>query len=296
MSMRLATALLLATTAAAPVAAQSLPGNSNLSGFIELEHLSGDGFSDNVIAADVTLKIRPDAMSGFGFDLGVQGAQTDDEGMSAIYATAVLSLGGGELSFGIPRSAMREIFGSKPFAGAQYLDLQISMISQVDYLTPLYVMSDVNMYGLRYDNTFGAARISTGLYKVEDATVTQVAMEYDMQPAKLQFGVEHLSGSGDSITTLALGASASFGAMDVSGLLRHLDVPGGSANSLRLDGAYNIGDAFKVGASYLTASDGFDDILGLSAEYTFTKSAYVQAGVLNAAGDNVYDLSLGVKF
>ena len=54
--------------------------------------------------------------------------------------------------------------------------------------------------------------------------------------------------------------------------------------------------AFTLGASYLTASDLGTDLLGLSGEYTITKSAYVQGGVLNAGGNNVYDLSLGVKF
>ena len=237
-------------------------------------------------------------MSGFGFDLGVQGLQTSDGGNSAIYAAAVVALGGGELSFGIPRSAMREIFGKKPMAGAQSLDLgtELGLLAQADVLTVEYLNSNVDIYGLRYDNTFGAARISTGIYKAEDSTVTQLAMEYEMQAAKLQFGVERISGGGSSLTNLAMGATASFGAVDVSGLVRHLDTTGDNLNSLRLDAAYNVGDAFTLGASYLTASELGSDLLGLSGEYTITKSAYVQGGVLHSSGDNVYDLSLGVKF
>ena len=295
MTLRTATALLL-TCAATPLLAQTTSINSDLSGWIELEHSFGDGDSENLIAADVTLKVRPASMNGIGFDLGVLGAQGDDFGLSSIYATVVVTLGGGELSFGVPRSALREIFGSRSFAGSQLVDVTLGVLSQSDYLTPVYLLSDAEVYGLRYDNTYGSTRVSAGLYKVEDATTGQVAMEYALSNTKLQFGLESLSGGGITVTNLVLGAVATMGKLEMSGMIRHLSAEGGSADTLRLGARYAISDAFVVSADYFTASEETPDVLGLSVEYGITKSAYVQGGVVNADGSNLYDLSLGVKF
>jgi hypothetical protein len=292
MTYKCATALaLLLAPCAQPLLAQSLPGNHELSGWIELEQFFAGSFSDTLIAADVTLKLRPDSLNGVGFDFGVQGVQAEGFGASAIYATVVMPLAGGELSFGLPRSAIREIFGSRAIAGAQGPDLELGLLTQPDYMTSFNILVDSEIYGLRYDNTYDATRVSAGLFQVDDATGAQVALEYSLSNTKLRLGLETLSAAGSNSTNLA-----TLGKVELAGIVRRLDGPGGSLESLRLDADYAISDAFKLSASYFTASQGFGDMLGLSGEYTFTKTAYVQAGMLNFAGSDLYDISLGVKF
>ena len=296
MNLSAAISVLLASACATPILAQSLPGNPVLSGWIELEQVFGGFGDERFLAADVTLKLRPAAMNGFGFDLGVKGVQTQDISFSALYATVVMPLAGGELSFGMPRSALREIFGSRPMAGGQAADLELGILSQADYLTTVDLMIGLDTYGLRYDNTYGALRVSAGLYKVDDADAAQVAVEYALSDTKLRFGVETLSNDFETVTNLVLGGSQTLGKLELTGVLRHLDSGMFAADTFRLDADYRVTDAVTVSASYLTASEAMDDFYGLSADYTFTKTAYVQAGVLMVGSDNLYDVSLGVKF
>lgn len=313
MSLRLAAALIL--TSALPLSAQSLPKEADLSGWIEVERFidaSGKG-GENLLIGDLTFKLRPAALNGFGLDLGYEGARIENLGMSGIYAALVMPLGGGELSFGIPRAAIQQVFDLPAIGGHNFTQLISGLLTEPDYLTtthispPIFLLAaNTNLSGLRYDNTYGNTRISAGLYRLVTSieafsstdTIGQIAVEHGIGDTRLKFGLETISSQGETLINALVGATTTVGKLDLAATAQHRQQPAndGFIDTLRLDGVYHVNDALAVTANYhLTLREQFD-ILGLSARYIVADTSYVEAGLMNVFGTNAYQVSFGIKF
>lgn len=313
MSLRLAAALIL--TSVLPLSAQSLPKEANLSGWIEVERLfdnSGEG-GTNFLIADLTFKLRPAAFNGFGVDLGYEGTRFDGLNLSAAYAAAVIPLGGGELSFGIPRAAIQQIFDLPAIGGHNFTQLVSGLLTEPDYLTamsvsaPMYMLvTRTSVTGLRYDRNIGATRISAGLYQLKfmlddfstTDTVGQIAVEHGFGDTSLKFGLETVTSTDGTLVNILAGATTTVGQFDLGATARRLQQPanGGYLDSLRLDGVYHVNDALDVTANYHRTMQQQFTMLALSARYTVADTGYVEAGLISVDGSSAYQVSFGMTF
>lgn len=289
--------LVLAVVTPALAVAQSFPAPTT-SGEVELEYLSGDGSDATVIFGDVDLSFGPaSGGTGFGVDLGIYAIDTDTlSGEVALFAALSYTTSYGKFSFGIPRSAASAFSRMPDIGGIKLLSITQDQITR-GIVAPIYLLADDTPVGLRYDGDYGVLKTAVSLHYLSDseAKVADFALRYDTGRFFANGALEYVDAPGTSTQSsvhLEIGASAEFY----------------EAGLGYTKGSNFIPDAVMAWASYrpaqplaLTASvidsDASGAIYGLSGDYTFENSVYLQAGMADSSDfDPVWDLSLGYKF
>lgn len=296
-----AAGLALTTLAAG---AQSLPDGFELKGVIEYEYLDSDGSDEDVLYGDIDFAIRPGSFATgvpIGFGLGIEAIHVDSSTETAIYPVLTFDTGMGVISAGIPRPVNPDYLRTPVFAGNRLLDLEARILSG-SFVELAYLIGDETPYGLRYDGEFGAFSIGASYHDFHDADAEalDLALRYEQGDFAVMAAVERLDGAGDSSTSYSIGAEGRIGRLKGGLVYSSVEVMG-DADVLHGYLTYTPLDRLDLTLSALHADSGGGDstIYGLSADYTFYRGAYVQAGYVDSdesGFDGILDLSLGWRF
>lgn len=288
------------TTLAAPTFALDFGSGFYTTGEFELEYLDSTGSSGSETLGYGSFDIGYEQSGGgFGGFVGVEAINFSSQSETAFYGALTYSGSFGKFQIGAPRNALDDYINTPQIGGERLFDFELAVASgSIIPQFTLFSTTDTPV-GLRYDGTFGAAKVGVSLHRIESADILDVGVNYQLGNTLLRGGFEHARSNGSDGTNYYLGAEASFGKVDAGIMLAKFELSG-NGNAAKLYATYSPIEALDLTATYLTASSSGSDntFYGLNADYTFGQGVYVQGGILdgNSFGDALYNVSLGVKF
>jgi len=307
-------ALIVAANGAVAQSAFSSPdGGFYIDGYAELSYVNFNSDSDTLARAELNMGILPNAgASSFpiGFSLGIDAFSINDTTETALYPALVFALGSNSLvSVGVPRSVVD--YGYIPntvLAESALLDLEFSQVAG-SALAALYLFDDVDVYGLRYDGTFGNTKVGASYHRIDtggsNADVYSLAFSHEIPSvssfASLLFfgGVEHIDAGSITPTSYYLGLEGRNDRMGAGIKLVDSEVFT-DFRSVEIYGDYAFTDSFsaKASVSSFDASGSDLTLYGVGLEYSFLNNGYVDATVTdgNAGFDTSYEISVGWRF
>ncbi len=282
-----------------PLQALDFGDGFSATGEFELEYfdVSGGGTGETLGYATADIGYQQPA-GGFGGFIGFDAFTIDGDREIAIYGALSYSGGVGKLQFGVPRPALDDYLDTPTIGGLRFFDIALGNFSG-SAITRAYLLADSDTpVGLRYDGTFGDARIGASYHRIEDTDVFDIAANYQIGNVLLRAGIEHISGPGTDSTSFSLGAEATIGPVNAGVLLTDAgDITGQQV--AQIYAVYSPIENLNLTGAVWAVDDGTDTetLYGLAADYTFAQGAYVEAGVADGSGgDSLYNLSLGLKF
>ncbi len=279
--------------------AQDSAAGLTFSGYVELEHLSGDISDDTFLLGDVTLSTGRGlfaAAPGLGFDLGMEFVTDGDDGNEAIYAALTYSFGPSKFSIGIPRGAYGSLDNRPALGGSRLFDLELAVLNK-NLVDAIYLLSDDDApYGLRYDGDYGNVAVAASYHRFDDidADAFGLAASYKVfQPFVLMADYEIVDDGGSDVETMRIGGESDWGRWQ--GGLFYFHRSGLDADGTDAWFSYLPTEEITVTATALNTN--VIDVYGLSLEYEWPIGAYGQIGVLDGRSvGTIYDVSLGWKF
>lgn len=293
--------LLLCAGFAAPAFAQNAPDGFYTNGYAELSYFNGSGSNGDLLGySEATIGYN--TSSGFGAEIGVDAIISEGDDETAIYGALVYQSSFGKLSFGVPRAAMDAYLGGVPtVAGAVPFNIGQVGLTKRSVITSSYLFSNPDApVGLRYDGTFGSTNVGASYHRFNDADVFDIAANYQLGGTTLTGALEHISGSGTSDTRYFLGAETKFGQVS-AGVLWSGNYALGNDAAIEAYAKFKPLDQLELSATALNTDigSGASTVFGLSADYSISQGAYVQAGVadtFNSSSDTAVNLALGLRF
>jgi hypothetical protein len=289
---------LLALVTAAPAQALDFGDGWSTTGEFELEayHSSGDTETIGYGTADLAYQ-QP--AGGFGAFVGFDAVSTGGDNESALYGALSYSGGFGKVQVGVPRAVLDDYVDTPSLAGLRIFDLGFGGVTG-SIVTQAYLLQDSDVpVGLRYDGTFGDAKLGVSYHRIEDADVLDLAVNYQLGAALLRGGIEHVNDSGSSATAYHIGAEGSFGPV-TAGLMYSDSEDFFSARILKGYATYSPIDKLNLTGSIWSFDQGGSNgtIYGVAADYTFAQGIYLEGGVADGTNstDTIVNASLGLKF
>jgi hypothetical protein len=289
---------LLAMASGVPAFALEFGDGYYTNGEFELEvfHSSGDSETLGYATADIGYQ-QPGG--GFGAFVGFDAVSLSGTTESAIYGAISYSGGFGKLQFGAPRAALDDYIDTPTVGGLRIFDLGFGGVTG-SIVTLVYLLQDSDVpVGLRYDGTFGDAKLGVSYHRIEDADVLDLAVNYQLGTALLRGGIEHVSDGGTSATAYHIGAESSFGPV-TAGLMYSDSEDFFSARILKGYATYSPIDKLNLTGSIWSFDQGGSNgtLYGVAADYTFAQGIYLEGGVADGTNstDTIVNASLGLKF
>ena len=277
-----------------------------MNGVVEQEFLRFSDGNEGLSYANVTFGYlkRDTGTLQFGVEGGFEVFDYTEGTQTAIYVAFVMSALTGDLQIGIPRPVLDTYVQFPDIAGNRLYGAQQGVMNR-SLLGFQYLFTDYTPFGLRYDGQFNRLKIGISAHKFDgaNATATEIAVNYDLDPFTIIAGAQYLTDRGFDSTGLMLGGKAEFDRVQSGVLFSWLDADGTRYNSVEGYVTYAAMDNLDLTLSAVDTDYTFGatpaTYVGLSADYRFYKGAFLQAGVLSATGggsDEVYDLTLGWQF
>ena len=277
-------------------------------------YFSNGSLDDWFYRGDLDLGFAPVANGngvGFGFSLGIDAVGGGIKDESAFYPAIDLVTSVGKFSVGVPRSVLdRGILPESKFAGASYLDLEIRGV-QASYVGYGYLMSNNQVYGARYDGTFGNTRLGFSAHNIArpfgDEQSYAFAVNHMLPNAgrfedvQIYGAVEHLTAPGGNDTSYRIGTEGRINKTKLGLSYSDNRVPFG----VKFSHAYlehAITPDLSVSAAYGRADVGggtINNVYGLGARYDFLDKAYVKASYIDtdaASTDPIWEAMVGWEF
>jgi hypothetical protein len=286
---------------ASPLMAQSAQEGFSTNGYAELSFFhSGSGDNQTLGYSEATIGYT--TSSGFGAEVGVDALINDGNSDSALYGAVTYQSSFGKLSFGVPRAAVDAYLQSVPSVGGMTAFKVGSLgLTRRSAITTDYLLSSGDTpIGLRYDGTFGATNVGASYHSYRDADVYDAAANFELGQTTLTGAIEHIVQNGDSDTRYFLGAESKFGQV-TAGVLWSGNYALSNDAAIEAYAKFKPLDQLELSATALNTDvgSGVSTVYGLSADYTFSQGAYVQAGVadtFNSSSDTAVNLALGLRF
>ena len=286
---------------AGPVVAQTAQDGFYTNGYAELGYFVAGGNDSTLGYSEATIGYV-DARSGFGADFGVDALISKDDDKAAIYGALTYQSSFGKLSFGVPRAALDGYFASVPTVGGM-VPFKIGLIGATkrSYVTSAYLLADDDVpLGLRYDGSFGTTNVGASYQRFDDLDVYNLAANHRFGPTMVMGGIDHVAAATVRETRYFLGVETRVGPVS-AGLLYSGNFDFSDDAAVEAYAKYRPLEQLELAATALNleTGSGSDTLFGLSADYSFSQGAYVQAGVADdfATGtDTAYNLALGLRF
>ena len=310
---------------ASSATAQSLPDNMYFDGHIEITSLHTSSFDERIGRANLNFGLTPtrDNRLAIGFSLGIDAINFNDANLSetAIYPAVTFAIGNtGLLSVGVPRPVMD--YGYIPedtlahSAGMEFLletaGVSRSATSLLYLYDSLFIGSDIDVYGLRYDGEFGNTKIGVSYHRlsidgsVGDEDAYSVAFQHrfggisSFADTIVFGGVESVDVGTNRLTSYNLGIEASSDKLRTGLIFSHSEFSF-EVDTINLYAEYKISDSFSAAGSILNVdvSGGSSNIYGVGVEYQFLNGGYVNANYSDQdllGSDAFYEISLGWRF
>ena len=296
-------------------------GNLESYGEFSIHRLSGTGFSENYWSGDFGIRLTPSDTTkpvNFGFYVGYDGlgflgngsGNSSSDNLAYPTAAIVLNVGEHDLSFGVPRSVVSDIFDRKDRVGNLLLEFEARLYADtLRYVRVISSLDDVGgtFYGVRYDTRWSNTTLAAGLFWGEvfeqESRIIQIAASHEIGNLRFRAGYEFAQNAWSDST-----ASYSTGVTSVSGkfaygidatLLKYSD---GETTTLDFFGTYHFNDRLKASISYMSSAEEFGDysFSSIGLEFAPTSSSFVVVTVaddLFGDGNNpIYEASVGLRF
>jgi len=296
----------LALAAASSAMAETDYGNFTLDGRIGLayfyENSSSNphslGFADGNVAFDFG---GIGSGGGFGLDLGFSMMREFDGGdhYDGFMPSLTYEFGNNKIWLGQPDSAFRSL---RRQLAVQYMPIvELEAYTGSVGLSDLLELEGVDYYGIRYDGTFGNAKVQLAGYDVpdEDIQVYSALGIYTMNNLTFYGAAEVLVDGPDNRCSTWFGAEGNFGAFTGGVGLVNADLFIPIGNIARVYGAYDVNEDLRVNAEISAYLDmGSDYLMRVGATYDFMGNGYVSGGVLttSTSSDQIYNLEVGMRF
>jgi hypothetical protein len=288
---------ILVLASVSPGLALDLGQGFTAAGEFELEffHSSGSGETLGYGTADLAYEQPGGGIGGF---IGFDAISISSNREIAPYGAVTYSGNFGKIQFGVPRAALDDYIETPNLGGLQFFELVFGGLDKSALTTAYLSQSLDSPLGLRYDGTFGNAKVGTSFHRVNGATIFDVGMQYQLGTTQLRGGLENVRDGGSSETSFHVGAESDFGPVKAGVLLSDINtiVDGRVA---QLYAIYSPMDQLDVTGTILSANtgSGTDTLYGIAADYSFTGGAHIEAGIADGSNtSSIYNLSLGLKF
>lgn len=288
---------------ATAAAAQSGP-DMNFGGSISYGIVSDTSSDFEYITLDFNVQGQFAGSSGLGYFIDYAAiAPSDDLGanIDEFYYGLTYDLGPGTLQFGRPKSVISDLLDGPRFG--ENPDAMFFFGQFAGSILPLILVSDDEVYGLRYDGNAGQVQFGLSVHSSQntDETLTGGVVSYDAGNFTPFAVFETLSGLGaGQEARYSLGTKYANGPF--SGLISYTINPGfaDDLNSIFLTGEYQVNDEFAAGLTYLHIGDGVtsQEVYGIGGQYTFDVGAFVRADItqFSGGGDPLYNFEVGYTF
>lgn len=298
-------------------------GNLESYGEFSIHRLSGTGFSENYWSGDFGIRLTPSDTTkpvNFGFYVGYDGlgflgngsGNSSSDNLAYPTAAIVLNVGEHDLSFGVPRSVVSDIFDRKDRVGNLLLEFEAGVYKDtLRYVRVITSQDDIvgTFYGVRYDTRLSNTTLAAGLFWGnlfdQQSRIVQIAASHEIGNLRLRAGYEYADnflGWYDSTSSYSAGVTAISGkfayGIDAT-LLKYSD---GETTSLELFGTYQVNSRLKASISYVSFAENFGDgsLSSIGVEFAPTSSSFVRVTAADdffGDGNNpVYEASMGVRF
>jgi hypothetical protein len=275
-------------------------------GQVKLSYADSGSSDVWTLGVDTTLSFRGDGGVPLGFDLTIDGVQTDDGfRLDSYWGGLVVGIGPGELTVGAPRPAVEQIFDLPRFSSADVL-WQFDHAFFGSSLVPAAASINKIAPGLGYAGVAGDLKYAVTWNRISEGSTDLDAFgaagAYQISATRFYGGLEYnrLSGGGISNDNL----SAQFGmiyAQDAWSLGVQLGQTDGviiTGDAARIFGSYDIGDAVTLTGNIfrIDTGSGSDTGYSVGAEYRFGGLGFVEAGFTDIDTTEILDLGVGLKF
>jgi hypothetical protein len=288
--------------AAIPAAAAELGPHVTLDGYVELDHMRIENFSESFLFGDLSLSLNPGVVSGLpglGFDLDLVGAHSElPIEHQFVYGAVTYQLGDSKFSVGAPRPVWSDMINTPLPGGFGFLGVTTDVNASVTEF--LMIVSDVDVpFGLRYDYHGGPLSVSASYHEFEGLPVTSTnfAARYAFRRFDVFAGYEAIGTPSADSQQYVIGVEGSFSEKLSGGLAVYEREGFDEGTESKLWASYMPNDRLTITAVGTFNSDN-EDIYGISAEYALDRGAYAQIGAAKGidASDSAVNLSLGWKF
>lgn len=299
-------------------------GNLESYGEFSIHRLSGTGFSENYWSGDFGIRLTPSDTTkpvNFGFYVGYDGlgflgngsGNSSSDNLAYPTAAIVLNVGEHDLSFGVPRSVVSDIFDRKDRVGNLLLEFEARLYADtLRYVRVISSLDDVGgtFYGVRYDARWSNTTLAAGLFWGEvfeqESRIIQIAASHEIGNLRFRAGYEFAQNAwSDSTASYSTGVTAISGkfayGIDAT-LLKYSD---GETTTLDFFGTYHFNDRLKASISYMSSAEEFGDysFSSIGLEFAPTSSSFVVVTAATAADDlfgdgnnPIYEASVGLRF
>lgn len=299
---------------ASPVLADTTYGAFTLKGYAQIESEHTGDMTLSLARANFDMSVDGAALGlglPLGFTLGYDGYRlsylSHSEQSSGIYGAITYSGSFGKISVGVPRPVLDDFLSFPMIGGTHQLEVNAGTIfDSMSYMSIMYRMAETDggaPVGLRYDGSFGKLTVAASYNSVSEADIDalDVAVKYQLTPAIAVTGMaEHLRAGGDSGTSYYVGVEGSMDRLK-GGLSYGRRDLGKPFDTTQAFVSYSPIDRLDltVSAATMTVSGNTYKRYGFSANYSFYKGAYVEAGYVKDdlyLSDSLWNLALGWKF
>lgn len=296
------------TVVAGAATAQSMPAGFYIEGNAEYSNLSASDDSLNTSVVDLTFGYDG-AQAGsapFGVELNVFYIDFDGDGPDpSLSGIVYYDSSFGRFSVGMPATALDGYINAPVIGRSAALGFgEIGALSG-SYIGLIARFDDINLYGVRFDGSFGDVKYGLSYHTLEDSdgfyAITGGAQYQFNANIVAAAGFEHVNDAGGNTETGYFGTvTADYGQFGGSILVSQPFIVDDTV--FEIEANYRPIDDVEIYLGYATASAGVDfEISYIGAEYTFLDYGYVGASYmdLGSAGfgpSNTTNIYVGYNF
>lgn len=267
---------------------------------LQFAHVSGQD-TQTLGVSDLALVWQGGGLGAmdYGAELALQGVYNYDRGteLHNLWAAGVLGFGGTSVKIGAPRpvieamspvqgllsnAALDLVFGRGIASGATILSLAD------DGITPGLAVQGSSAGGLDWGTSYH--RIDGDGTTVE---ALQLAANYTTGATTVFGSAEHLWGETETGDSVQIGLVYDAGDWRLGLAAARADAVA-DGTVARLHMGYDLTPSLSLNSTYIHTGDG--SLSSVDAEYRLPFGGFARAGAAVSGGDEVYDLTLGMKF
>ncbi len=267
---------------------------------LQLSHVSGQD-TQTLGATDLTLVWQGVSLGAvqLGAEVTLNGVYNYDRGtqLHNLWAAGVLDFGSLQVKAGAPRPVIEAMSPMRDMLSNAALELALgrglgsgatALSFQDNGMTPGVAVTGQTAGGLAWGAS--AHRIDGAGKTVEAA---QIAVNYTAGAATVFGSAEHLWGDTSLDDSVQLGVVYDAGDWRLGLAAARADAVA-KGTVARLHVGYDLTPALSLNSTYIHTGDG--SLSSIDAEYTLPIGGFARAGAAVSGGDEIYDLTFGMKF
>lgn len=297
----------LGTVLAGAATAQSMPVGFYIEGNAEYGYLLNADDSASISTVDLTFGYDGSQAGSapFGAELNVYYVDIDGDGPDpSLSGILYYDTSYGRFSIGMPGAALDDYIDAPVIGRTKVFDFgEIGLIGN-SYINLISILEESNIYGVRFDGTYGDVKYGLSYHVPEDFDDVYVitgAMQYQFNANIIaSAGFETFGGDAGG----GVGETGYYGLIEADygqfgGKLLVSNPAVFDETAIEIEASYRPMDDVEIYVGYVTVTGGANlDIAYIGAEYTFLDYGYVGASYIDTGnsgfgGENLTNIYVG---